>query len=191
MRKIVFDIETKNKFGDVGRADPALLDISVVGVYDSQTNSYRSYLEEELPALWPILETADLLVGYNSDHFDIPLLNKYYPGDLTRIKSIDLLKEIKKVLGRRIRLDLVAEGTLGKKKSGSGLEAILWWKNGEIEKLKAYCLDDVRITKEIYDYARVHNALKYRDLNENREIKLDASKWEEKDTASLNRTLPF
>ena len=55
-------------------------------------------------------------MGYNSNHFDIPLLNKYYPGDLTRIKSIDLLEEIRKSLGRRLRLDSVAEATIGAKK---------------------------------------------------------------------------
>ncbi|MGH2393554.1 MAG: FAD binding domain-containing protein, partial [Candidatus Limnocylindria bacterium] len=58
------------------------LDIAVVGVHDSETGLYRCYLEKELPELWPVLERIDILVGYNSDHFDIPLLNKYYPGEL-------------------------------------------------------------------------------------------------------------
>ncbi|HEY4502701.1 MAG TPA: ribonuclease H-like domain-containing protein [Candidatus Paceibacterota bacterium] len=193
MRKIVFDIETKNIFSDVGRADPTLLDISVVGVYDFSAHTYRAYLENELTELWPVIENADVLIGYNSDHFDIPLLNKYYPGDLTRIKSLDLLKEIKKVLGRRLRLDSVAEATLGVGKSGSGLDAIAWWKEGNVEKVKQYCLDDVRITKEIYDYARKYNMLKYKDLNAIREIRLDTSTWEEReeDPSALTHTLPF
>lgn len=105
MRKIVFDIETKNFFSDVGKNDPALLDIALVGVYDSETDSYSSYVEEELVKLWPIIERSDMLIGFNSDHFDIPLLNKYYPGDLTKIKSLDILKEIKDSYGRRMRLD--------------------------------------------------------------------------------------
>ena len=92
MRKIVFDIETKNLFQDVGKNDPVLLDLSLVGVYDGDTDEYSSYLEEELPKLWPLIEKADMLIGYNSDHFDIPLLNKYYPGELTHIKSLDIMK---------------------------------------------------------------------------------------------------
>lgn len=193
MRKIVFDIETKNIFQDVGKADPTLLDISVVCIHDSATDTYHSYLEEELSELWPILESADMLIGYNSDHFDIPLLNKYYPGDLTHIKSLDLLKEIKKSLGRRLRLGSVAEATLGVGKSGSGLDAVKWWKQGDIEKIKKYCLDDVRITKEIYDYARKNNVLKYKDLNTIHEIKLDTSSWEEKERGPsvMTHTLPF
>ncbi len=120
MRKIVFDLETKNIFQDVGKNDPTLLDMSLVGVWDSETNKYRCYMEDELKDLWPIIERADILIGYNSDHFDIPLLNKYYPGDLTKIKSIDLLKEIRNVSGRRFKLDHIAEGTLNINKSPGG-----------------------------------------------------------------------
>ncbi len=191
MRKIVFDIETKNLFQDVGKNDPTLLDLSLVGVYDSETNKYTSYLESELNQLWPILEHADVLIGYNSDHFDIPLLNKYYPGDLSRIKSIDLLKEIQKVLGRRLKLDHVAEGTLGINKSGHGLQAITWWKQGEIEKIREYCLDDVKITKKIYDYAMKYGKVKYKDGGKNISIPLDTSTWDILENSSLTHTLPF
>ena len=191
MRVIVFDIETKNIFQDVGSNDPKDLDISVVGVYDSQTDTYRAYVEEELPHLWPIFEHADALVGYNSDYFDIPLLNKYYPGDLTKIKSIDLLAEIKKSLGRRLKLDQVAEGTLGQNKSGHGLQALTWWKNGEVEKVKKYCLDDVKLTKELYEFALKHHKLMIKDGSRTVDIPLDTSNWEQKSTASLTHTLPF
>jgi DEAD/DEAH box helicase domain-containing protein len=133
-----------------------------------------------------------MLIGYNSDHFDIPLLNKYYSGDLTQIKSLDILKEIKNSLGRRIKLDSVAEGTLGKKKIGHGLEAITWWRDGEIEKVKKYCQEDVKITKEVYEYALKNGALKYKDLSENKEIKLDTSEWEkEEEGGAMTHTLPF
>lgn len=191
MKKIVFDIETSNIFQDVGKADPALLDLSVISIYDSETDKYVSYVQEELPNLWPIIEKADMLIGYNSDHFDIPLLNKYYPGDLKYIKSLDLLKEIKNSLGRRLKLDSVAEATLGKKKIGHGLEATTWWKNGEVEKVKKYCEEDVRITKELYDYALKNGVLKYKDLGETREIKLDTRAWEEDEGGSITHTLPF
>ncbi len=138
MRKIVFDIETRNTFQEAESNDPADLDVSVVCIYDEATDTYSSYIQEDLPKLWPIIEQADMLIGYNSDHFDIPLLNKYYPGDLTKIKSLDLLKEIRQSLGRRIKLDDIAEGTLGKNKIAHGLEAVTWWKKGEVDKIIKY-----------------------------------------------------
>lgn len=172
--------------------DFSKLEVSVVGVHDSETNEYSCFTEEEFGNMWPLFEKADLLVGYNSDHFDIPILNRYYAGDLTKIRSLDLLKEIKNVLGRRLKLDNVAEATLGKKKSGDGLQAMKWWEAGEVEKVKAYCIDDVKITKEIYEYARKKNILKYRDFDGVRDIKLDTSTWEDvSETGAITHTLPF
>jgi hypothetical protein len=192
MRKVVFDIETKNIFQDVGSNNPADLSISVVGVYDSQTDLYKTYLEEELPQLWPILESTDILIGYNSDHFDIPLLDKYYPGDLYKIKSLDILKEIYKVYGRRMKLDQLAEGTLGINKSGNGLQAYYWWKQGEIQKIRDYCLDDVKITRDLYEYALKNNKLTFKEGSKLNEIKLDTSSWQTLEGASaMNHTLPF
>lgn len=191
MRKIVFDIETSNQFSDVGSGDPTALDISVVCIHDSETNKYLSFLQEDFADLWKYIEQADMLIGYNSDHFDIPLLNKYYPGDLTHIKSLDLLKEIHGSLGRRLKLDAVAEATLGEKKSGNGLQAIKWWRDGERQKVIDYCIQDVKVTKDVYDYALKNGKVHYKDLGKMKDISLDTSNWEDKEDSSLTHTLPF
>lgn len=175
-----------------GVFDVSTQELTLVGIHDSATGHYASFLMSELPKLWPILESADILVGYNSDHFDIPILNKYYSGDLTKIKSIDLLKEVKQVLNRRLKLDNLAEATLGQKKIGNGLEAVKWWAAGEVEKVRKYCLDDVRLTLELYEYAKKHGVLKYKDFDGVREIKLDTSNWETPVASpALTHTLPF
>jgi hypothetical protein len=191
MRRVTFDIETEGDFRL--QADKSDLEITVVGIHDSETGEYKTFLRHELNELWPVLERADILVGYNSDHFDIPILGKYYAGDLTKIKSLDLLKEVKNVLGRRLRLDNLAEATLGKGKTGNGLEAIELWKKGEFDKVREYCLNDVRITNELYLYAKKKGSLKYRDYDGVREIKLDTSMWEvvAADAPALTHTLPF
>src|SRR3990167_10692908 len=131
MRTVVFDIETANWMADIGSNDPADLQIALVAIHDSETDSYSSYLEHELPELWKVLERTDVLVGYNSDHFDIPLLNKYYPGDLTRIKSLDLMHEVYLAMGRRLKLDTIAEATLGEQKSADGAQSLRWWRSEE------------------------------------------------------------
>lgn len=191
MRKVVFDIETTNIFQDVGKNDPSLLDLAVVGIYDSLTQDYKCYEQSELSELWPILEKTDILIGFNSEHFDIPLLNKYYSGDLSKIKSVDLLKEIKASCGRRIGLGHIAQSTLGIGKSGNGLEAIEWWKQGDKEKVKKYCLQDVRVTKDLYEYALKNKRVLSREGTNLLEIKLDTSAWEYKDENAMTYTLPF
>jgi DEAD/DEAH box helicase domain-containing protein len=191
MRKITFDLETKNFFQDVGSNDPADLDISVVCIHDSQDDSYKSFLEKDLPKLWPILEQADMLITWNGDHFDIPLLNKYYPGDLKKIKSVDLMKEVHKVLGRRLKLDTVGEATLGRNKIGHGSDAMIWWQKGEIEKLVSYCIEDVRLTRDLYDYALKNQALKYKELGAIKSVALNPTAWELFESAAMTYTLPF
>ncbi len=191
MRYIVFDLETQNIFSEVASSDPTALDISVGTVYDSETDKYTTVTIDEIDQLWPIIEKADALVGYNSNHFDIPLLNKYYPGDLTQIKSIDLLEDIKKSLGRRLRLDSVAQATIGAKKSADGLQAVRWWREGKIDEIKKYCEQDVKVTKKVFDYAREHGHIKFKDGHRKREVVLDTRHWEEKDDGAITHSLSF
>jgi len=190
MRRITFDIETEGDFRTNG--DFSNLEITVLGVHDSSDNTLKGFYKDELRDAWPLFEAADIIIGYNSEHFDIPILNKYYAGDLTKIKSVDLLKEVKNVLGRRLKLDNLAEATLGRGKTADGLEALQWWKQGLKEKVRDYCLADVAITLELYEYAKKHGSVKYRDYDGVREIKLDTSAWEKTgDSTSLTHTLPF
>ncbi len=192
MRYVVFDVEciSQDGVGVRGRIDIDAQDITVVAAYDSLTDTYQSYAKEELPKLWALLEKADLLIGYNSDTFDIPLLNRYYPGDLSKIPSLDLLSEVYRTLGRRLRLDSIAQATLGVGKTGDGLKAQEWWRKGDVGKVREYCIADVRLTKELYDYALKNGLFKYRDLREVRDMKLDTSAWSSRAAApALTYTL--
>ncbi len=191
MRRIIFDIETTGEGMD-GGFDINKQELTVVCIHDSKTNEFSSYTKETLPTLWSILERADILVGYNSDHFDIPILNKYYPGDLTTIHSVDLLKEVKSVLGRRLKLDNIAEATLGRTKTADGMQAVRWWKEGKIDLIIQYCIEDVRITKDVYEYAKKNRSLKYKDFDGIREVKLNPSAWEKiSEAPAMTHTLPF
>ncbi len=191
MNKVFLDIETRNSFQEVGKGDPVFLDISVVCIYETATDKYTSYLQEDLHKLWPILEKADSIVTFNGDHFDLPILNKYYPGDLMRLKSLDLLKEVRKSLGFRVGLGSIAQATLGVGKGGHGLEAIEWWKKGEVDKIIKYCLEDVRITKEVHDYAMRTKTLKYKEGDADTEFPIDTTDWEKTEDVKMTFSLPF
>ncbi len=190
MRRLTFDIETEGVFQTNG--DFSKLELTVLGVHDSESGLLTGFYKDELAKAWPLFEAADIIVGYNSEHFDIPILGKYYAGDLTKIKSVDLLKEVKNVLGRRLKLDNLAEATLGQGKTADGLKAVEWWKQGLKEKVRDYCLMDVKITADLYEYAKKNGSVKYRDYDGLREIKLDTSMWETtSESAALTHTLPF
>lgn len=159
MSEIVFDIET---YGDI--RDHSSLKVTVVSLCDLSTGEYRSFDEHELGELWPILEKAERLIGYNSLYFDVPILNKYYTGDLTSIPHLDLLKVIKESAGKRFKLDDIAKATLQIQKSADGLQALRWYEEGRIDEIKKYCEQDVKVTKEIYEYGRQNRMLYYPTL---------------------------
>lgn len=163
MDTIVFDIETKESFDEIGERDPRKLSVSLVGAYSYSRQEFKSFFEHELPQLWEWLLDAELIVGFNSDHFDIPVLEKYWP-ELKNIQSLDLMKEIKNTLGFRVKLDSVAGATLGESKSGDGLEAIRMFKENRLDDLKKYCLNDVRITRDIYEFGKQEGKILINDF---------------------------
>jgi len=178
MKYLVFDIETRNTFEQVGSDQPEDLDLSVISIYDSRDSSMKTFEMEDLEKAWPLFEGIDFIVGFNSDHFDIPILNKYCPDDLSKIKSIDILKSVKDSFGRRIKLDNIAETTLGKNKIAHGLEAIKWWNEGKIDLIRKYCEEDVYITKDIFLFALENKKLFAKDRDGNKvEIAINTSDW--------------
>ncbi len=189
-KEIVLDIETENTFQEVGAYDHTKLTISVIGVYFYETDEYRAYEQHEFFELWPRLERCDRIIGYNSKSFDIPIMHNYYTGDLMCIPHLDILEQIEKSLGFRLKLDDVAQSCLGHGKTGHGLQAVEWWRQGEKEKVKKYCLDDVRVTKEVYEYGLKYKALAYEDrLGGRKGIPVDFAFVPT--TSSLNLTMPF
>ncbi len=149
---IVFDIETKDTFDDVGGRDKVMdLSVSVVCAYSYEQDAYLCFDETELDKLGEFLKKARPLVGFSSKRFDVPVLDKYFNFNLAAVPHFDILEEIEQSLGRRIGLGVLAEANLGVGKTGHGLEAVELYKKGEMEKLKDYCMQDVKITKGIFD----------------------------------------
>lgn len=169
---IVLDLETQKTFDEVGgHQNNHLLGISLVGIYSYKRDQYRGFKEEELPELLEILKKAELVVGFNSKSFDFAVLQPYYKDfDLSTIPHLDILEEIVYALGHRLKLESVAQSTLGYGKSGSGLDAIVYYRNEDWDNLIKYCLDDVKVTKEVYDYGKEHGHIWYTNAGQKEKI---------------------
>jgi len=158
MDKLVIDIETKNTFADVGRDNFEGLEISLVGIYSYERDRFFSFGENEIEKVGELLKSAGLLIGFSINNFDLPVLKKYFPAEdgfnIFSIPRIDIFDEIELLLGRRIGLDVLAKANLGFGKNGHGLEAAGLYRDGKIEELKNYCLNDVKITRDLYELAK-------------------------------------
>lgn len=189
--EVVLDIETQNTFDEVGGYFTNKLKVSVVCAYFYATDTWESFLEHELSALNKKLEQASRIIGYNSIGFDMPVLNNYYPGDLLQIPQLDMLAEIYKSLGYRIKLDSVACATIGTKKSANGLQAVAWWKEGKIKEITEYCMQDVKVTKEVYEFGKAKGYVLFDDrMGERRQVDIDFSEQKTPKSA-INLSLGF
>ncbi len=165
MEVLIIDVETKKTFNEIGSRDPALLGVSYVGVYSYEEERLFGFFEKELDGLWSYFQKAVVVIGYNIDAFDLPTLKNYYPGNLSQIKTIDLMKIIKDATGVRLGLDVVAKTTLGRGKIGHGLDAIRYYHEKKWGELAKYCLEDVAITRDLYEFMRDHKTISYPDID--------------------------
>lgn len=152
---LVLDLETQKSFKEIGKSKAmslSKLKVSVVCVYDYLTGQYTAYEEKDIMKLDERFQAVDLIIGFNIRRFDMPVLQPYLFKSVDTLPVLDLLDDIEKARGHRASLDSVSRATLKEGKSGSGVDALMYFKEGRMEELKKYCTDDVRLTKDVYEY---------------------------------------
>jgi len=163
-RLMVFDTETRRSAAEVGGWDKAhLMGLAAAVVYDALEDRYYHYEETRAGELIEHLLQADLIIGFNQMRFDYQVLSAYGPQDLRARPNLDLLQEIYQVLGRRIGLGHLGQTTLGRDKTADGLQSLRWVKEGRLDLVREYCREDVRLTWDLYVYARDNGYLIYED----------------------------
>jgi len=162
-RVLVFDLETQLSAEEVGGWNEARqMRVAVAAVWDSLSDCVEVYDESRIGDLLAHLKSADLVVGYNVRRFDYEVLRGYTFENLNSLPTLDLLEVVERGAGKRLKLDSLAQGTLGVAKSADGLQSLAWFKAGELERVAEYCKHDVEITRDLLRYALQHGYLVYR-----------------------------
>jgi DEAD/DEAH box helicase domain-containing protein len=153
---LVFDLETKNLIQEVGGWNHLnKLQVSIACAYDSKTDSWLTFHEQDLRSLIRLCYER-LVIGYNIRGFDLPILAAY-GLDIKHVDAFDIMYDLQAQTRQRyLKLEAVARGTLKVGKSADGLLAVEWWKTGQIDKIIEYCLQDVKVTRDIFEYGRRH-----------------------------------
>lgn len=182
MNHIVLDIETQNLFSDVGgKENLTKLLLSVAGVYSYASNRFLTFTEQEMPRFQSLLEKTSLIIGFNINHFDLPVLQKYLSLDLNKISTLDIMEEVIGAVGHRVSLDDLLINTLNNRKSANGLLAVQYWREGRMNELRKYCLDDVRLTRDLYEHGLKNGEIRFTARDANlpyvKSIEVDWSKY--------------
>lgn len=148
---LIVDIETKTLVDAVGGwKNFKQLECSVACAYDSRTESFISYTEDKLADLVTLCKER-LVIGYNVIGFDLPILEKYGLPPISELDVFDIMVDFHNVSGWKfVKLEKIAQATLGTGKSADGIMAVEWWKQGEVQKIIDYCLKDVEVTRDVF-----------------------------------------
>ena len=153
-RVVYFDLETLRSAQDVGGwRNIHRMGMALGVVFDSKTLEFTTYREPEVEALVAHLRAADLVVGHNVLRFDYAVLSAYAGAALDRVPTFDMLVALRAVLRQRLGLANLGACTLGRGKSSDGLQSLQWVAQGDLERVEAYCRDDVALTRDIFQHA--------------------------------------
>ena len=172
-RILYFDLETQKSATEVGGwQNIHLMMVSVAVLFDSLEDRFYIFSEDEIDRLFEHLARADLVIGFNLKRFDYTVLQPYTHRDLHEIPTFDILENIYNKLGYRLSLDHLVKETLNKEKSADGLQALEWFKAGEIEKMTEYCKQDVLLTRDLFLHGLEKGYLVYLNKKENERLRL-------------------
>jgi len=173
---VYFDLETQRTANDAGGwSKKSEMGMSLGVTYSTKLGEYRIYSESRVNELVDQLIRADLVVGFNVINFDYAVLMAYTAYDLPHLcPTLDMLVEIEKKLGHRLGLDAVASASLGVGKTGDGLDAIRWWREGKLLEIAEYCCFDVKCTKLVHEFGLTNKRLFYDDrFQQRRSVDVD------------------
>ncbi len=161
---VYFDLETQKSAEDVGGWDKiSRMGMSVGVTFSTARGDYRIYGERQVNDLLTDLQRADLVVGFNVLRFDYEVLHGYTAFDLRQLPTLDMMVDLADKLQHRLSLDAIATATLGVEKTAEGMQAIQWFKEGQMLKIAEYCCYDVKLTKLVHEYGLKYRQLHYRN----------------------------
>jgi DEAD/DEAH box helicase domain-containing protein len=157
---LIIDVETQKLVQDVGGWDHIdKLGISVACAYDSKSDQWLSFLESDMKKLIELCEER-LVIGYNIRGFDLPVMVPY-GLNIARLDVFDIMYDLQTLTRQQfLKLEAVARGTLNAGKSADGLMAVEWYKTGQIQKIIDYCMQDVKVTRDVFNFGRTNGFVK-------------------------------
>ncbi len=153
--EIYLDTETLKLSHEVPGGWSRICDFELaVGVTWDHQHQFRLWYEPDAAALIEELIRFERIITFNGERFDFQVLSRY--GDVRPLypKSQDLLVDLKRKLGHRVKLESLVQATLGRGKSGAGELAVTWWRAGQRERVVAYCQQDVQLMVDLVEFAR-------------------------------------
>jgi len=177
LNALVYDIEIVKAIRGRGEAliegieycggwnDHANMGISVIGVHDLLTDQYRVFCSDNMSEFFELLKCRRVWITFNGIGFDNKVLKHVpnFPSNPQDYSSehYDILREVWLCRGLNpdkfywkthggFGLDAICQANGLGGKTGHGALAPVQWQRGEIGSVIDYCLQDVKLTSELF-----------------------------------------
>lgn len=178
---LIYDIEIVNAIPDRkgprlpditycdGWRDHANMGISVIGAYDYVEDQYRVFCADNWDEFATLCGQRSCLIGFNSIPFDNAVIAAVLHFTLHEEQCYDLLRELWVAAGlgpeflypshAGYGLDAVCAANFGFRKTGHGAVAPVQWQQGKVGAVIDYCLNDIHLTKALFDRVLAENPI--------------------------------
>lgn len=173
---LIYDIEIVNGILDFRKGESAIegikyckgwddhggMGISVIGAYDYKEDRYRVFTDSNKSEFLKLIDAGRLLVGFNNIKFDNKVIRAAWGFEIDDVGCYDILQEVWSGAGlgseynhethKHYGLDMCCRANFNNlEKTGHGALAPVMWQQGKIGDVIDYCLQDVRMTKILFD----------------------------------------
>jgi DEAD/DEAH box helicase domain-containing protein len=176
VRICYFDLETRKHAEDL---DPQDVDlgwdrlrrgeggVSSLAIWDSEDQWCSLYDDFTIQAAARHLELADVVVGYSSERFDVPVIEGLVGRRLALRQHYDIYTELARALAAQgfvgtkgdCTMDRITRRTLGRGKINHGSHAKELAAKGRWADLFSYCMSDVQLTRDLFLYICEHGGV--------------------------------
>ena len=186
---LALDIETSNYSHEIGGwGNTYLFEPTVVATWDGDNGTVycnkMDIISKDLPQyvtikkLHPRTLGKDLdahvmgggqIVGHNIKKFDLPILRDsldcWAAGEImhkSKTLIIDTSSLLRSIIGHPVPLSDVVHHTLGRDKLMNSHDAPFEWRKGQYGKVAKYCLDDAKLSYDLWRHGQTEGLVKAR-----------------------------
>ena len=183
-KTLVFDIETQRLFNEVGGREAhhiRKLGVFLIGAFFHPEDKYYVFGENGIDEFIERAGEVDLIVGFNHLYFDLEVLRGYREHELEeKTKQFDIMIDCEQALHRRPSLDGLCLGTFREGKSDDAVDTVLRAREGDVDRLSEYLLNDVRLTLSLFAYGCEKSCVLWRNprtKTDDRVVEIPAAGW--------------
>jgi len=135
--------------------------LALAVTYSFKNDTFTGWKREYVNHLIRQVTSSALVVSWSPVAREFRVLSTYTGLNLTKIPTIGILDEVADKVGLKIPPELLATGTLERRRMFSDEAGVQFWKNGRLEELAQLVYEEARLIRDLFVVAITEGKLYY------------------------------